>query len=87
MEDYLLAKLIRRFITPIAIIIIAVSMGYAWLKDDPQAGSELYLNIAGFVFSPITNLLENRVERIQERTNKRIEKIQENQNQLSETKE
>lgn len=68
MEDYFIAKLVRRIIAPIVIILILCSLIYGWWIGDYSAAFEkVYISPMQYVVSLVIQPRLNRLEKAQER--------------------
>lgn len=69
MEDYIIAKIVRRIIAPIVAVLIFCSLIYGWWIDDYSAAFKtVYIEpmqyVVGLVIQPKLNRLEHSLERI-----------------------
>lgn len=69
MEDYLIAKLVRRIIAPIVGVLLLCSVVYGWWIDDyPTAFKTVYIEpmqyVAGLVIQPKLNRMERTMDRV-----------------------
>jgi hypothetical protein len=69
MEDYLIAKLVRRIITPIVGLLIFCSVVYGWwIGDYAIAFKTVYIEpmqyVAGLILQPKLNRMERAMDRV-----------------------
>ncbi|MDC1205492.1 hypothetical protein N8083_01440 [Candidatus Pacebacteria bacterium] len=69
MEDYLIAKLVRRIIAPIVSVLIFCSLVYGWwIGDYPKAFRTVYVEpmqyVATLILQPKLNKMERALDQI-----------------------
>lgn len=74
MEDYLIAKLVRRIIAPIVGLLILCSLVYGWwIGDYPTAFKKAYVEpmkyVVGLILQPRLNKMERALDRMSSTTN------------------
>ena len=76
MEDYIVAKIVRRIIAPIVAVLIFCSLIYGWWIDDYSiAFKTVYIEpmqyVVGLIIQPKLNRLEHSLERTASTTDNR----------------